>query len=554
MAMFASSAAHVAGRPLASSETGTWLAEHFTETLAELKTEIDMLFCAGINHIVYQGTAYSPADAAWPGWLFYASTEMNPSNPIWRDSPALNAYITRCQSLLQSGAPDNDILLYWPERDVWQGNAKPLIRQLTVHQRDWFEKEPFGQFARLLLDQGFTLDYVSDRQLAQARVELSREVRMPGGLYKAILVPACRFMPVETLAQLRALATAGATVMFENELPADVPGWGDLARRRERFLELAAQWRPQFNPATDAAGHHLRGFRVDLGQVWIGSDLPKLLEQVPARRETLPEITGLTYLRRAERAGSCYFLVNNGRTSIDQWLPFASLARNAVLMDPMTGQAGRAKTRPGAKIGTEAYVQLAPGQSLFVRSIEPPENPLPAWNYRQLTGPQQTLTGTWQVEFIEGGPEMPPAVQTAKLASWTKFGGDRAERFAGTARYTLHFVWTDKSASADLALGTVCQSARVRLNGKSFGTLLSAPFQVFIDNLNTGDNLLEIEVTGVAVNRIRDLDRRGVDWKIFKDINFVTIDYKPFNAADWPLTDCGLLGPVTLQTAEARHL
>ena len=34
---FASSAAHVAGHQLTSAETGTWLAEHFTETLADVK-------------------------------------------------------------------------------------------------------------------------------------------------------------------------------------------------------------------------------------------------------------------------------------------------------------------------------------------------------------------------------------------------------------------------------------------------------------------------------------------------------------------------------------
>ena len=36
------------------------------------------------------------------------------------------------------------------------------------------------------------------------------------------------------------------------------------------------------------------------------------------------------------------------------------------------------------------------------------------------------------------------------------------------------------------------------------------------------------------------------DWKYFKDINLVDVNYRPFNAANWPLTDCGLLGPVTL--------
>ena len=43
--------------------------------------------------------------------------------------------------------------------------------------------------------------------------------------------------------------------------------------------------------------------------------------------------------------------------------------------------------------------------------------------------------------------------------------------------------------------------------------------------------------------------RRGVPWKIFHDINIVNLAYKPCNAAGWPLTDCGLLGPVTLTPA-----
>ena len=55
-----------------------------------------------------------------------------------------------------------------------------------------------------------------------------------------------------------------------------------------------------------------------------------------------------------------------------------------------------------------------------------------------------------------------------------------------------------------------------------------------------------MEVTNVAANRIRDLDRRGVKWRNFYDINFVNINYKPFDASNWPLADSGLLGPVRL--------
>jgi len=60
VAKFASSAAHVTGKPLASSETGTWLGEHFTVTLDDLKRLVDLFFVSGINHVVYHGTCYSP--------------------------------------------------------------------------------------------------------------------------------------------------------------------------------------------------------------------------------------------------------------------------------------------------------------------------------------------------------------------------------------------------------------------------------------------------------------------------------------------------------------
>ena len=67
--------------------------------------------------------------------------------------------------------------------------------------------------------------------------------------------------------------------------------------------------------------------------------------------------------------------------------------------------------------------------------------------------------------------------------------------------------------------------------------------------LDTTGNTLSVEVTGTAANRIRDLDRRGVKWRAFHDINLVNIDYKPFDASAWPVFESGLLGPVELRAA-----
>ncbi len=171
---FASSAAHVAGHKLTSSETGTWMAEHFCETLEELKCFVDRMFVSGINHVYYTSCIYSPDDAAWPGWLVYSATEMNPRNSIWHDVPTLNTYVARCQSILQGGQPDNDVLLYWPIHDFWH-QSEGTLPQLNVHERDWFEKQPIGATARLLWNRGYGFE-VSDRQDLSSDVPASNPV------------------------------------------------------------------------------------------------------------------------------------------------------------------------------------------------------------------------------------------------------------------------------------------------------------------------------------------------------------------------------------------
>ena len=100
MLKYAPSAAHVMGKPLTSSETFTWLTEHFRTSLSQMKPDLDLMFTCGVNHVYFHGTCYSPKDDPWPGWKFYASIDMSPTNSIWRDAPYLMQYIERCQSFL----------------------------------------------------------------------------------------------------------------------------------------------------------------------------------------------------------------------------------------------------------------------------------------------------------------------------------------------------------------------------------------------------------------------------------------------------------------------
>jgi hypothetical protein len=539
---FASSAAHVAGHRLASAESFTWLGEHFTGTLGQVKQAADRMFLAGINHLIYHGTAYSPANVAWPGWEFYASMEFNPRNAIWRDLPAFNRYVARVQSFMQGGQPDGDVLLYWPIADNWHDSAGRRM-DFRVHDPKWFHEKPFGKLARQLHDSGFGVDYVSDRQLINHITLQGRQLRAHSTDYSALVIPPTAHMPPETMARLLELARQGATVLFVGELPTDVPG---LSRLEERRASLASSTRA-ITWTTRNGG--VRTASVGRGRVYSGDDLVRLLAAAAVRRDPLAQQKELQVIRRRSAAGRDYFVVASH--PIDRWVPLDGHPAAVAMMDPMSGRTGLARMRRAGS-HVEARVQLDSGQSMIVRTFDRRVS-ASAWAYADSAGAPVALRGSWSVSFIDGGPTLPKSFTAESPSTWTGRGDDEADRFAGTARYTITFDAPDGAIRHLLALGRVAESARVRLNGREVGVLFAHPFTIETGPLRRTGNTLEVEVTNVSANRIRDLDRRGVEWRIFRDINFVGIDYRPFDASKWPVRASGLLGPVTLQPIANRE-
>ncbi len=545
---FASSAAHISGKPWVSSESCTWLREHFRAALSQVKPEIDQLFLAGVNQLSYHGSTYSPLDAAWPGWLFYASVAFQPANSIWHDFPALNAYVRRCQAWLQRGQPDNDLLFYWPVHDIWQ-DTTGLQRQLSVHNLWWIQPFPYGKLARTLLDRGVAFDFVSDAFLAQVRVDSGRLVT-GGSRYQAVVVPECRTLPLATWWKLTDLARQGATVLFYRSLPTDVPGLRAHDRRRQRLL--ASQANLHFQSST--SGETVQEARLGTGRFVLAQSVEDLLQAAQIHPEEVAR-HGVGFIRRRLPGGSVYFLADLSARPVNDWLTFARPFCTARLVDPLTGEEGEAAVRQHNG-RTQVYLQLQPGQSclLYLATQKLPRTD--AWVYAEPCGKPVPLEGSWRVDFLEGGPEPPEGFTTSTLESWTVLGNAAAKRFAGTARYTLTFRLPQGQADDWLLqLGDVRESARVRLNGQHVGVLWSLPFQTRVGRfLKPGWNTLQIDVTNLAANRIRDLDRRGVPWKRFYDINFVNIRYKRFDASTWDLVPSGLLGPVRLVPLKIRRL
>ncbi|MBW4890201.1 glycoside hydrolase [Mucilaginibacter sp. HMF5004] len=544
MLKFASSAGHVNGKPYTTSETFTWLTEHFKGSLSQCKPELEQVFLSGVNHVYFHGTTYSPDDIKFPGWLFYASTNFVPDNSWWSHLPGLNNYITRCQSVLQAGKSDNELIIYWPVYDVW-ANTKGLDMQLAIHGIDeWLRPTQFYKTSMALQKAGYSFDFISDKALSNASV-VNGEISTVAAAQnrKVLVVPQCKYMPVATLADILKLAKNGATVIFQ-KLPEDVPGLNDVEARRNQFKALLDGL-----SFTDA-GNDVKKSITGSGQVLLSDDVQKALAYKNLQGEALTT-TGLKFIRREIPGGKYYYLVNHTSKTIDSNIPLNVLAKSVLIMDPQSGTYGMAAST-AANGKTNVHVQLRSGEALILKAAIAPTAQLAKWKYIEKTGTPIAVGKEWALHFTKGGPELPLDRKMSKLVSWTDAADAKAQAFSGSGEYTTTFnIPAKKATDYVLDLGKVCESAHVYINGQDAGIFWSIPYSRRIGHLlKPGKNTIKIEVDNLMANHVRYMDQNGMKWRNYHEINFVNINYQPFDAAKWKVMPSGLLGPVTLTPVE----
>ena len=217
MLKYAASAAHVMGKPYASSETFTWLTEHFRTSLSQMKPDLDLMFCAGVNRMFFHGACYSPQEAPWPGWRFYASVDMSPTNTLWRDATALTDYITFCQTRLQQGQPDNDFLVLLPVRDMWQHHTDKRLMQFDIHSMG--KKAPGFIASILRLDSlGYDCDYISEQLLLTTTFTDGMLQTAAGTRYRGLVLPSPDVILTKPLKKhIAQLQKQGAHIIYNIE-------------------------------------------------------------------------------------------------------------------------------------------------------------------------------------------------------------------------------------------------------------------------------------------------------------------------------------------------
>ena len=527
MLKYASSAAHITGKPFTSSETFTWLTEHFRTSLSQCKPDLDLMFLAGVNHVVFHGSCYSPKDEPWPGWRFYASVDMTPYNPQWNAMPAFCDYISRTQAFLQWGEPDNDFLVYLPFYDMIYEQPDRLVL-FDIHSMD--RRAPkFIHTIQAIIRSGYDVDYISDRYL------LTDAWRH----YDAVIVPDVRFMPVATINRLQTIAAEGKRVIFVGHYPESVPGYGRLTTEAAQFE------------------HAMSALKA---KAMLARDYEEALALAGGRIERMRTDQHLSCIRRTNPEGHHYFISNLTPNDVDAYVALGVDFADALFYNPMTG----AVTHPDSRDG-QVRLQLASGESIILRTFRtalrhseakkshpyvnsvladfelhnweltfPGDIPMNAANND--TACPQNFTATW--------------IHMNQPQSWTELGGKYPTRMA-TGCYTTTFS-AKRNKTMDgchhiLDLGDVRESARVVLNGKEVATLFAVPFRCDITPyIKKGKNTLKVYVTNLPANRIAQMDRDSIPWRHFKEINVVDLNYKRDHYDSWTPMPSGLCSPVRI--------
>src|SRR5438046_2985826 len=232
---WASSASHLYGRPVTSSETWTWLhSPAFRATPLDLKAEADVHFLEGINQLIGHGWPYSPPSAGEPGWRFYAAAVFNHHNPWWIVMPDIAKYLQRVSWVLRQGKPANDVAVYLPTDDAW---AHFTLGNATVSEA--MDNLLGPRLIARLLESGYGFDFIDDTAINQLGKVENGALAVNASRYPIVILPGVERMPVATLQKLEDFVREGGILIATRRTPSLAPGLMDGETQTDRVREMS---------------------------------------------------------------------------------------------------------------------------------------------------------------------------------------------------------------------------------------------------------------------------------------------------------------------------
>lgn len=540
---WASSASHLYGRPVASSETWTWLhSPSFRATPLDIKAEADVHFLQGINQLIGHGWPYTAPGAEYPGWRFYAAGVFNEKNPWWIVMPDVAKYLQRVSFMMRQGQPVNDVALYLPNDDGWShmnpGNPH-LIEILREHVGSELMPEIFKA--------GYNLDFFDADALNQVGKVEGAALVLGRNRYKIVILPAVETIPIDTYRKLEEFVKGGGVLLATRRLPAKAPGFIATPQNHQEIDGISK--RLFEGPA--ATAHFVANEATQLG--------PALRRLVKPDIDFRPGNTGdLGFVHRKTDEAEIYFIANTSNTRQQLKSSFRVPGMKPFWWNPFDGSVTPADDESTSLEFSTVALNLEPyGSRMLVFSKPGP------WTEEDLSKSVQPnpldISADWKVSVGTA-----PANNWTKLRSWTDDEGTRY--FSGSATYEknvmvsapfiqnqavyLHFgegiPLTPQSLRSGMRAwleGPIREAAVVYINDKRVGSVWCPPYLIDVKRfLHAGENKIRIEVANTAMNHMSG--------RSLPDYRLLNLRYgERFQPQDMDKVQpipSGLLGPVHL--------
>jgi hypothetical protein len=488
---YCSSAGHIKGRRIISSEAMTNTRGVFQTTLDQIKAADDLNFIMGINHSVLHGYTYSPLEEGPYARVRYGGyfSEQNTWWPYFKQWADYNA---RLSALFQASKPVVGMAILGPRADIWSRDG---LERFPFHNEPWYLPQLWKVFSQC----GSNADHVSEPILQEAS---ARDGKLQCGemTYDALIVAGVDSLERDTARRLLELASGGVKIAFIDKMPVRGPSLNDLgqgdAEVKASIRRVLAHSQNVFQVAAPDSKKPWE--KSLLG--WADTLVTRLGIQRDVSLDALHPSFYQTRLRHGDR--DIFFLVNTDSTrTLQVNARFKSQGKAAWLWDPETGER-RLFAAPVS--GTIPISLAAHGSRLLVFE---PGSAMQFRPSKKARGRATALSGSWDCQFVpaQGKAFGRSAFELIDLGQ----AKDKAlNSFAGVVTYSKTISVDDTPAVSQLDLGQVHGVSELQVNGNPVGTRWYGEHVYDIGRaVKPGANSLVIKVTTVLHNHIRTLDK-----------------------------------------------
>ncbi len=506
-ARWASSANHIFGRNVTSSETWTWLhSPAFRATPLDMKAEADIHFLQGINQLIGHGWAYTPPQVEYPGWRFYAAGEYSERNPWWIVMPDLAKYLQRMSWLMRQGEQKNDVALYMPDADVYSEFTTNHVHLITS------DREKVGNdLMPSLFEAGYNLDFFDDDVLNKFGKVEKESLSLGQSKHKVVVLPGIERIPLASLRKIKQFADTGGIVIATRRTPSKVPGFKATEAEQTELKSIISSLFNGSNP------------RLKL--VEKDADAGAVLKSILQPDAEFSNGKDFGFVHRKTADSDIYFVANTSNVKKNIEIKFRSTAPSVEIWNSMDGTSTAANVKTQAKDSTSVVLNFEPYQSHVVVFSK---NGTPKNYVRPTIANLSTvdLSSDWKVSFGKNAPKSMP-----KLTDWIT--SDETKYFSGTATYEKLFNVSSINSEFTLDFGEaeslnfipqangmatylnapIKEAAVIYLNDKRVGSLWSPPYKLDVKPfLKIGENRLKVVVANTAVNYMAG--RKLPDYKL----------------------------------------